>query len=363
MNNVSNDSTFNAFLSQNENGQLGKTNGVQPFLTLPNILTEEEKTAWKTAMNGGWTTNTMSVGLISPPMVDNNLNHPTWFLLKGTNLNLNPTSFSIVLIDSSDNVIAAIPNNQVQLNSNGIELTFYYNFSGFQTGDFRVRLWNGVSYHTTTMHTTISNTFPRIDLNSLNWDKVFFGGNSSSIIQAVGSSVVLKTDQDIKALADDNEIISSLMSNQFIGANKDFYLSYNTTANTAINPSFTTIANTYISLIPVGTPNNLIIKGISQLKHNLGSYFSHPGFQAKEIKSFLNGIQLPVQSYVDVSYNVVIQRTGQLYTVVITNTLNNQISNFSFTGTSEALCLLVQGSNRAMTYENTINFIEGFELN
>ena len=36
------------------------------LLDMPSYLTEQERTNWKTAMNGGWATNTMSVALISP---------------------------------------------------------------------------------------------------------------------------------------------------------------------------------------------------------------------------------------------------------------------------------------------------------
>jgi hypothetical protein len=156
---VSNDTTFNTFLSQNAAGKVGKSTGKQVFLTVPTSLTETERTAWKTAMNGGWTTNTMSVASISPPIVDR-ANKPTWITLKGANLNLPPSSFKIEICtetstDSNPVVVATIPGSQVQLYDNGTDLSFWFNFSTIAEGKYKIRLWNGVAYYLTGANTMI----------------------------------------------------------------------------------------------------------------------------------------------------------------------------------------------------------------
>ena len=342
-------------------------NDYADLLALSNGMTDAQKTEWKTAMNGGWTTNTMSVGLISPPKVDSTLNSPTWFLLQGANLNLNPNSFAVDIVNLSGNVIVAVPGSQVSLSTtDGTKLRFYANLNALTNGNYKIRLWNGVAYYTTSKTFSVSDTLTHINLSSLAWSKKTYNDNPSSIINASGGSAVLKPDAAVKALADDGVLISSLMSSQFIAAGEDFYIKYTTQALGTVNPSKTTTAKTHISLIPTGTTNDLIPKGICKITHDIQSTYSNASYQFKQVITSFNGvIFIPNNVTVgqDALLEVIIQRVGALYTINITNVANGSTWAFDYIGASEALCLLVQGTNRSMTYENNINFLEAIKLN
>jgi hypothetical protein len=108
-------------------------------------FTDAQKNEIKTIANGGWTTGTMSVALISPTVVDS-ADKPTWITLRGANLNFNPASFSVQIIDNNGNVLDTVPNSQVQLYADGLTLTFWYNFKDIPLGSFKIRLWNGVNF-------------------------------------------------------------------------------------------------------------------------------------------------------------------------------------------------------------------------
>lgn len=342
-------------------------NDYADLLALSNGMTEAQKTEWKTAMNGGWTTNTMSVGVISPPKVDSTINSPTWFLLQGANLNLNPNSFAVDIVDLSGNVIVAVPGSQVSLSTtDGTKLRFYANLNSLTNGNYKIRLWNGVAYYTTSKTFSISDTLTHINLSSLAWSKKTYNDNPSSIINASGGSAVLKPDAAVKPLANDGYLISSLMSSQFIAAGEDFYIKYTTQVLGTVNPSTTSTAKTYIALITAGTANDLIPKGICKITHDIQSIYSNVGYQFKQVITSFNGVVfIPNNAAVgqDASLEVIIQRVGALYTINITNVVNGSTWSFDYTGTSEALCLLVQGTNRSMTYENNINFLEAIKLN
>lgn len=226
---VSNDSTFNTFLSQNASGRVGKTNGKQPFLSLPTTLSTAEKTAWKTAMNGGWTTATMSVASISPPIVDR-ANKPTWITLKGANLNLPPTSFKIELCTESSTdlnpvVVAEIPASQVQLYDNGIDLSFWFNFSTIAEGKYKIRLWNGVAYYLTganTMLQIVNSIVPSIP--PLTWTYAEYTQGSNTMIGG-NSSVTYNSNPANKAYqGNDLTTVSAGKSSELFGEDDNFYL-------------------------------------------------------------------------------------------------------------------------------------------
>jgi hypothetical protein len=226
---VSNDSTFDVFLSQNAAGRIGKTNGKQPFLSLPSTLTNAEKMAWKTAMNGGWTTNTMSVATISPPIVDRS-DKPSWITLKGANLNLPPTSFKIELCTEASTdldpvVVATIPSAQVQLYDNGIDLAFWFNFSTIPEGKYKIRLWNGVASYLTganTMLQIVNSTIPFIP--SLTWTYAEHTPDSNTMIGG-NSSVTYNSNPSNKAYqANDLTTVSVGKSSELFGPDDNFYL-------------------------------------------------------------------------------------------------------------------------------------------
>ncbi|WP_294332684.1 hypothetical protein [uncultured Chryseobacterium sp.] len=193
------------------------------FVTASTLLTEEEKTNWRTQMNGGWTTNTMSVGYIIPPIVDQT-DKNTWFTLKGTGLTLNPANFSISLMTATGDLLLIVPNSQVQLFQNGTDLTFYYNCSSLAEGEYKIMISNGVASYITSSTVTVSSKLSQVDLSATQWDRKLYNNADSNSIYGRGNTGVFSTDPNVKPLAKDNTFIASLITKPLIAENRDFIL-------------------------------------------------------------------------------------------------------------------------------------------
>jgi len=169
---------FQKVVVQNTSGLHAVVDSKNLLMEMPNQMTEVERSVWKTKMNGGWSTDTMSVAVISPPIVDKT-DRPFWINLKGANLNLPSTSFKVELCTqdsvSADTatVVTAIPGSQVQLYPNGIDLTFYYNFKNIPVGEYKIRLWNGVAWYLTSFTIRVVTQIQRIPLNNIVWNKKY----------------------------------------------------------------------------------------------------------------------------------------------------------------------------------------------
>ena len=196
------------------------------LLDMPSYLTEQERTNWKTAMNGGWTTNTMSVALISPFIIKND-NNVNWILLKGANLNLPPTSFEVAIMnEAGTSVLAIVPNSQVQLYTNGTDLIFYYNFFTLGLGKYKIRLWNGVAYYITNSKLTITDTITNIPFQQ---GEIRLVSGSSSINVATAYEVILKPDPNIKAQPTEplnvlSDIVSNWVDGNVLQGNEDWWV-------------------------------------------------------------------------------------------------------------------------------------------
>jgi len=351
---VSNDSNFNTFIAQNTEGKIGKSTGKQVFLNTPSSLTESERTAWKTAMNGGWTTNTMSVGLISPPIINKNLNSNTWVALKGANLNLPPASFSVeIMNEAGSTVIATVPNAQVQLYQNGIDLTFYYNFYSLANGNYKIRLWNGVAYYTTSLSIQVTDNLQTIDLASLSWNVKTYNDASSSVIYGDGALARITPDAAVKPLAEGSEIIASVKSNTLFDSGKDFYLRF----NVSYNDTGTTNADAFIGLITSETPNSLSNNNLINISFD--SFIVHyTGMTSK-----FNGNLLQSGSTAALTaLNVSIIRRGTYYSMIV-ETPSNGTKFFSFTNTTEAIALCLLGTNSQRPYQFSTAIQEAYILN
>ena len=211
---------------QNASGLDAVVDSKSMLLDMPSYLTEQERTNWKTAMNGGWTTNTMSVALISPFIIKND-NNVNWILLKGANLNLPPTSFEVAIMnEAGTSVLAIVPNSQVQLYTNGTDLIFYYNFFTLGLGKYKIRLWNGVAYYITNSKLTITDTITNIPFQQ---GEIRLVSGSSSINVATAYEVILKPDPNIKAQPTEplnvlSDIVSNWVDGNVLQGNEDWWV-------------------------------------------------------------------------------------------------------------------------------------------
>ncbi|PIF44933.1 hypothetical protein CLU96_1932 [Chryseobacterium sp. 52] len=144
------------------------------MIGLWSIFTQSQLTEWKTIANGGWTTATMSIFLINPIVVDNS-NNNKYVSLIGANLNLNPASFSVTIVDISGNTIAVVPNSQVNVsNTSGQNLIFYFNFSTIPAGTYKIKLWNGVATYTSGVTFRVATSVDHIDLSGITWNTLVY---------------------------------------------------------------------------------------------------------------------------------------------------------------------------------------------
>ena len=192
---------------------------------------DAQKTALKTVMNGGWTTQAMSVAVISPPLTDNT-DKNSWFTIKGANLNLNPANFKLELMDRlGTTVIAEIPSNQVQTYSSGLDLVFYYNFKNIPIGIYRLRIWNGVAYYVTEAVSTLTvvSKLNPLSLGTLTWETLLKTPGVSNVATGSGNGINLTVSSDNYPPNGSQEIVASIKSSQLVGADTNFYLKGNVT--------------------------------------------------------------------------------------------------------------------------------------
>ena len=167
------DSTFDRFKVQNSTGvEAVVTNPYQIMKKGFELMTTSQALELGQLLNGGsGSSGAMSVNLISPPIIQNRFNTVEYILLRGANLNLSATSSSIqILASDKTTVIVTIPNNQIQINANGTELVFFYNFHNFAQGKYFIKIISGVKTYITTIDLTIVQQIENINTSAITWD-------------------------------------------------------------------------------------------------------------------------------------------------------------------------------------------------
>ena len=243
------DATYNQLLGVDSNGYASKVNGKTVFINLPDILTESEKTAWKTKMNGGWTTQTMSVFSLSP-LVFPKSDEFCFMVLSGANLNLNPVNFKIEIISAiSQNVIAEIPNNQVNLISSS-SLNFYYNFKDLAESEYKLKITNGLASYITPLAFYVKANIDYINLSTNTWET--WKHNIDSVV-VTETPQVLQTINTLQTSEYYGKVVNTKLSKVLFEANDNFVLTYTIIqgANTNANP------NLKIGITDLSDVNNL----------------------------------------------------------------------------------------------------------
>lgn len=207
------------------------------FMALPSKLSDTQKTTWKTEMNGGWSTGTISVGSILPAVTPYQ-DAPTWVTLRGANLNLNPANFSITVLSNVGVILATIPNSQINL-INGTELSFYYNFYALGVGNYKFRLANGIATYDTGFSLKIADNIIQVPIGSINWGEKSYNDFDSPIQSAIGGNVHFKVDANQKPIADENVTVYKVKAlDSLVFENSDnFYVEMNLAYNALFGQS------------------------------------------------------------------------------------------------------------------------------
>ena len=208
---------------QNTSGLDAVVDSKSMLLDMPSYLTEQERTAWKTAMNGGWTTNTMSIGMVYPNVVKYT-DDIVYITIYGANLNL-PLGSEIKIINVENNTEYVIPNSQV-IYGDASKIYFWIKATDFAKEEYKIRIFNGVAIVETQSNNNLLfvDVVNEIDITSITWDK-----KSTTQSQAekvlVSSHGILHFETDANnAVINAGGIVASAKSNIIANANENFVL-------------------------------------------------------------------------------------------------------------------------------------------
>ena len=168
------DATYNLFPVFDSNKNLAYAdNPYQLFKKGFGLLTAQQSLELGHLLNGGQgSAGAMSVNLISPPFIQNFYNSIEYLVLRGVNLYLNSESMGVeILASDKTTIVASIPNSQIQLNSNGTELMFYYNFHNFPLGTYYIKLISGSRIYISTISFGVKEKVDEVNVNSIVWEK------------------------------------------------------------------------------------------------------------------------------------------------------------------------------------------------
>lgn len=308
----SNDATFNKMRVQDANGQEAWSNGKNFALSIPSLLSEAEKTAFKTEMNGGFTVNSMSVAIILP-MVVKLENAPTYILVKGTGLNFNPNSFKVEIMDEAESrVIATVPNNQVQLNQNGTDLIFYYNFSSIGAGRYKLRLSNGVATYTSGISFLVKDTVSFIDLNSTSFEVKTRNDIRNKFTQVSNTGVIYKADADVYPFGSSGDFpLLSAMKQTGLTMNDDFVIMM-TTGSSGADTGNGNVFRIGITNSSINALNADLIGGLAYLTAASHNDINGGG----SVTSVLNTLS-----------NIILMKQGTILTTIINGSNGRMVSS------------------------------------
>ena len=271
---VQGDASYRFRLKMKADGTLGMIDesGIikSEILQMPQLLSETEHLQWMREMNGGWTTNTMSVGFINPPLMKKT-NENIWITLRGANLNFNPAHFKIEILNEEDAVVGTVPNNQVQLQGSGLELILYYNFNHLDLGFYKLRLWNGVASYTTNQKIELVEDMEKIDFSNNIWNISTFGNIPNKNYKSTHNFIEYEADYDVKPHSgkDDSTIVFSALSSLKLPLSKDYFIQCEVLMNKFPDP---TAAPFFYAGITTDEENHLLPSFLYHIRMNWGGY-------------------------------------------------------------------------------------------
>lgn len=258
-------------------------------------------------INGGsGSEGAMSVNLISPPIIQK-IDSDEYILLRGANLNLSATAKKIEIINATTKaVVATIPDNQIQLNSDGLSLIFYYNFKNFSYGNYLIRLTSGVKVYETTLELKCVQNVNNISLDNITWGIMYDFNvvpNTSTSAQGRNTTVVIPN-------IDSSTPKVSLKSSELFAQGQDFYIEFNLdvgvfSGNPASNSSNNTIGIGY-SDTPIS------------LAHNALMNITYRGSNITTLRAYLNGtvgIYGGSEVLPPSRFTIIIIKTGNLFRI------------------------------------------------
>lgn len=254
---------FNKVVVQNTNGLNAVLDSKNMLIGIPNQMTEAERTAWKTAMNGGWTTNTMSIANVFPNIIKS-VDYGVFIAINGANLNINPASAVISLVHDVSGVEKVIPNSQITYGDANL-ISIWFKPNTFTDGEYRIKIFNGVAIIQTSglnniIITSVANS---VDINALTWDKLAYTpSEADNVIHINGSTLDFATNANNKPLETDFSVVSSAKSSQLFAGSDNFSLK----GYIILTGNIGLYGGGLIGLVNANNNNSLIIDSLASLK-------------------------------------------------------------------------------------------------
>lgn len=309
------DTAFNRIKVQNDSGQEAiVTNAYGLLRGTFEQMTASQALELGQLLNGGvGSDGAMSVNLISPPIVEK-IDSNEYILMRGANLNLNATSKKIEILDSiTQNVVITIPDNQIQIYSNGIDLIFYYNFKDVPFGNYLIKLTSGSKVYITTHEISVVSSVNLLNLDATTWD-VMYDTPASNL----GSNIFSGRNVNIESpISIPNEVTRiSAKSNTLFAQGSNFFLEYEITLSS--NPTASAVQYPQKSYIGIGYANADIALANNSLINSSFSYAAAAGSANTYSNMYANGVFASRSlNGLPKTYNVVIIKTGNLFRVII----------------------------------------------
>lgn len=335
---------FTEFWGADSNGQWARI-GYPAFKAQAESWTQTQRDEFATILNGGFTTGTMSINLISPPVFEKE-NNDIYILLRGAGLNLHPINRKIEILRASDNVVLAeIPNGQIQTYSSGTDLVFYYNFYTLGEGVYKIKITNGVTQYISGRNFEIATDVENIDLSGNSFD--ILTSYTNTLSYATNDSVLFEG--EIQGTNTPTPIFSAI-SQELFAMGDDWYLeiamnSTHTGGNTNGGANETRIGVGYSN-----TVNALLYQELNFFRYNKSN--SSPPIQKGLKNQTLLAVAVPFTT------SVIFIKQGNLLTVLEGSQVYSEtISNNS------GYSLMLKVPNRNIKEIVSIQIVKAFKFN
>lgn len=352
--NANNDASFNRRAVENMQGEQrymdADVMAKKDLIKAPTLLNDSEKERWRTEMNGGWRTGSMSVILINP-MVIKHKDEWQFVSLIGAGLNFNPNNFKIEVCTADStatnvNVVTVLDNSKVQLIS-GTTLGFWINVvaSNIQPGDYKLRLSNGTATYLTGLFFKVLEASQIKPLVFTHSKPVLLQSGSSSL-QEVHSAkdVTLSPDPNIKAIkaANHKDIVAQFQTDKVLKGNENWHFELQVSTVNIENGS---VISSYFGLS--STASDSIINTVDyEFKIGKTQYQGH---------LFTNGMGVSIADINPIlkflkhqnSLIIILMNRAQTQTQIISRTIN----------TDTDYCLVFSKNNCRSVNEKTNFFI------
>lgn len=345
------DVTYNKFLLMNDLGDIAKAQSIGNALEsgLNGVSTAQALRIAQLLNGGKGSAGTMSVNLISPPIIQNRYDTVEYVLLRGANLYLDNNNYAIeILNESKQNVVATIPQNQIQLYADGTQLIFYYNFHQFPEGKYFLRITSGVKVLTTTLDLKIVLNIENINLETIVWENTTSEGivlSPNDIYN--GRNLVVNTNNHGTWGVTNSY---SFKSNELFEEGADFYIECDLTLNQSVG---STDANHHDTRIGIGYSD--IINSLAPIPN---IYMSIKKGNFNTISHGLQNSNYLTNVGVPVTINFIIIKTGNLFRLIQGN------RQYSITlSNNSGYSMYLQTSKKLTTNTYTLSFLRAFKFN